>query len=130
MICFKGVGRTYSTDSDGKWIILTTKASKDAAILFIENLIENSNAPNTNPNKKPCLSTIYNFTSTLVSYAAIFQQKTEPIHITKKTSSLGEQTQNFQISYNLISSTDFPTSEKSKQSPPDTSNESSTDLFS
>ena len=36
---FKGTEHTYSTDSDGKWIIITTKASNKAAIIIIDSLI-------------------------------------------------------------------------------------------
>ena len=81
---FKGVERTHSTDSDGKWIILTTKVSKDAANMFLYQLIENSNTPNQNPNTPPGRSTKYNVKSALVSYAAMLQQNTEAIDLTKK----------------------------------------------
>ena len=48
----RGIARTHSTDSDGKWILITTKASKEAAIVIIDSLIEKSSAPNTNANKR------------------------------------------------------------------------------
>ena len=60
---FKGIARTHSTDSDGKWTIITTKASKEAAIVIIDSLIEKSSAPNSNPNKRPGWSTKYNILS-------------------------------------------------------------------
>ena len=81
---FKGIERTHSTDSDGKWIIITTKASKEAAIVIIDSLIAKSSAPNSNPTKRPGRSTKYNINSTLVSYAAILQNDMEPTDITKK----------------------------------------------
>ena len=68
---FKDVELTYSTDSDGKWIIITTKVSKEAAIVIIDNLIEKSSAPNSNPDKHLGRSTKYNVNSTLVSYATM-----------------------------------------------------------
>ena len=80
---FKGVERTHSTYSDDKWIIITTKASKDALTLFIDNLIEKSNVPTFNPNKRSGHSTKYNVNSTLVSYAVMIQQNTEPTENTK-----------------------------------------------
>ena len=39
-IRFKGAERTHSTDSDGKLVFITTKSSKDAAIITMDNLIE------------------------------------------------------------------------------------------
>ena len=54
---FKGIERIHSTDSDGKWIIITTKASKEAAIVIIDSLIEKISAPNTHPNKRSGRST-------------------------------------------------------------------------
>ena len=129
---FKGIERTHSTDSDGKWIIITTKASKEAAIVIIDSLIAKSSAPNTNPNKRPGRSTKYNINSTLVSYAAMLQKNLEPTDITKKNPPLGVQTRNFQISYDLTSNTDFPSSnkKKSKPSPPDKNNDSNGDQAS
>ena len=50
-IRFKDVERTHTTELDGKRITIATKASKDATTLFIDKLIEQSNAPNTNPHK-------------------------------------------------------------------------------
>ena len=81
---FKGIKRTHSTDSDGKWILITTKASKEAAIVIIDSFIEKSSAPNTNPNKRTGRSTKYNINSTLVSYAVILQSNIEPNDNTKK----------------------------------------------
>ena len=49
--------RTFSTESDGKWIIITTKASKEKAIVIIDNLIEKRSAPNSDPDKRPGHST-------------------------------------------------------------------------
>ena len=48
----KGIERTRSTDSERKWIIITTKTSKEEAIVIIDSLIEKSSAPNTNANKR------------------------------------------------------------------------------
>ena len=48
---FKGIERTHSTDSDGKWIIITTKTSKEEAIVIIDSLIAKSSAPNITPIK-------------------------------------------------------------------------------
>ena len=48
---------TFSTESDGKWIIITTKASKEKAIVIIGNLIEKRSAPNSDPEKRPGHST-------------------------------------------------------------------------
>ena len=81
---FKYIERTHSTDSDGKLIIITTKASKEAAIVIIDSLIEKRSAPNSNPNKRPGRSTKYNINSTLVSYAAMLQSNIEPTNNTKK----------------------------------------------
>ena len=118
---FKGIERTHSTDSDGKWIIITTKVSKEAAIVIIDSLIEKSSAPNTNPNKRPGRSTKYNINSTLVSYAAMLQSNIEPTDTTTKNPPLGVLKRDFQISYDLTSNTEFPSSnkKKSKPSPPD-----------
>ena len=70
---FKGVKRTYSTGSDGKWIILATKVSKDIVAMFVDHLIESINALNTNTNKRIERYTKYNVNSTLVIYAAMLQ---------------------------------------------------------
>ena len=60
IIRFKGVKRAHSTDSDGKLIIIIiTKASKDEVTLFVDQLIESSNIPNTNLNKVPGRCTKY-----------------------------------------------------------------------
>ena len=99
---FKGIERTHSTDSDGKWIIITTKASKEAAIVIIDSLIAKSSAPNTNPTKRPGRSTKYNINSILISYATMLQNDIEPTDITKKNPPLGVQKRNFQISYDLF----------------------------
>ena len=50
---FEDIECTHSTDSDGKWIIVTTNTSKEAAIVIIASLIEKSSAPYYNPNKRP-----------------------------------------------------------------------------
>ena len=80
---FKGIERTHSTDSDRKWIIITTKASKEAAIVIIDSLIEKSSVPNTNPNKRPGRCTKDNINSTLVNYVAMLQSNIEPTDTTK-----------------------------------------------
>ena len=84
---FKGIERIHSTDSDGKWIIITTKVSKEAAIVIIDSLIEKSSAPNTNANKRPGRSTKYNINSPLVSYAEMLQGNIEPTGNTQKSPS-------------------------------------------
>ena len=105
---FKGIQRTHSTNSDEKWIIVTTKASKEVAIVIIDSLIAKSSAPNTNPNKCPRRSTKYSINSTLVSYAVMLQSNIEPIGIRKKNLPLGIQKRNFQISYDLFFEYRFP----------------------
>ena len=114
---FKGIAPTHSTDSNGKWSIITTNASKEAAIVIIDSLIEKNSAPNSNPNKLLGRSTKYNIN--LVSYAAMLQKIIEPTYNTKKNPPIGVQKRNFQISYDLTSFTDFPSLTKnSKPSPP------------
>ena len=105
---FKGIELTHSTDSNGKWIIVTTTASKETAIVIIDSLIEKSSAPNSNPNKRPGRSTKYNVNSTLVSYTSILQNNVEPTDKSKKNPPLDVERQNFQISYDLTSTTNFP----------------------
>ena len=105
---FKGIELTHSTDSNGKWIIITTKVSKETVIVIIDSLIEKSSAPNSNPNKRPGRSTKYNVNSTLVSYTAMLQNNIEPTDKSKKNPPLDVERQNFQISYDLTSTTYFP----------------------
>ena len=90
---FKGIERTHSSDSGGNWIIVTTKASKEAVIVIIDSLIEKSNVLNTNPSKRPGRSTKYNINSTLVSYAGMLQSNIEPTDNTKKSSSWCSKTE-------------------------------------
>ena len=71
---FKGFKRTYTTNSDNKWIILTTKTSKDTATMFVDNLIKNSNTPNISPNKRPGRGTKFNINSTFLNYTAIIKK--------------------------------------------------------
>ena len=82
---FEGLERTHSTNSVGKWITITTKASKEVAIIIIDFLIEKSSAPTSNPNKRPGKSTRYNVNSTLVSYAAMLQIDIELTNNSKRT---------------------------------------------
>ena len=62
----------------------------------------------------------------------MLQSNIEPTDITKKNPPLGVQKRNFQISYDLTSNTDFPSSnkKKSKPSPPDKNNDSNGDQAS
>ena len=131
-IWFKEIGRTHSTYSDSKWIIITAKASKDTTTVLINNLIEKSNDPTSNPNKRPGRSTKYNINSILLAYAAILHQNIEVTDNTKKYPPLGVQKRNFQISYNLTSTIDFPSShkKKSKSSPRNSTNDSPCDQAS
>lgn len=73
VFCFKGFERTYTTNSDDKWIMLTTKTSKDIATMFVDNLIKNSNTPNINPNKRPGGGTKFNINSTFLNYTAMIK---------------------------------------------------------
>ena len=82
---FKDIERTYSTDSDGKWIIITTKDSKEAVIVIVDSLIVKSSTSNTNPNKRPVRSTKYNINFTLVSYAKMLPNKIVPTDNSKRT---------------------------------------------
>ena len=72
-IRFKIVECTHSTNLDSKYIILVTRASKDTATAFIDNIIIKRNAPNTNSNKRLDRSSKYNVKYTLLSYAAMLQ---------------------------------------------------------
>ena len=112
--CLNGVVKTHMTDSNGKWIIPTTKARKDAATIVVDKFIENSNAPNTTPNKRPELSTKYNVNSTLIIYTVVLQQDVNPTDTAKKIQTIGVQNRNFQISYDRILSIDFLLSGKKK----------------
>ena len=98
---FKGIERTHSADPVEKWIIITTKASKEAANVIIDSLIEKNSPPNTNPNKRPGRSTKENINSTLVSYAAMLQSNIEPTDNTQNSPSWCSETKlpNFIWSY-------------------------------
>ena len=113
-------------------IIITTKASKEVDIIIIDNSIEKSSDPNSNPDKRPGHSTKYNINSTLVSYSAILQNNVEPTDNTKMNHPLGVQIRNFQISYDLTSTTDFPSPYKKTSKPfhPDKNNKSTSDQAS
>ena len=128
---FKGIERTHSTDSDRKWIIITTKSSKEAAIVIIGSLIEKSSVPNSNPKTRPGRYAKYNINSTLVSCAAILQNSIESIDNTKKNPLLAFKNKTFKSPTTpLHLQTFYSRQKKSKPSPPNKNNESTSDQAS
>ena len=113
-------------------IIITTKASKEVNIIIVDNLIEKNSDPNPNPDKHPGHSKKCNINSTLVRYTAILQNNVEPTDNTEMNHPLSIQIRNFQISYDLTSTTDFPSSYKKKSKPflSDKNNKSTSDQAS